>query len=124
MPLKILAKSTDPTSMTLTLEGSLDAVTSPELDQFFSTRVGAFVRTVVLDLARLSFISSAGLRIFAKMRKTLQARSGSVCFVNLSPQVKKVFEIVKVIPQTALFGTDAELDAYLATMQRKVTEEP
>jgi anti-sigma B factor antagonist len=123
MALEILTKSTEPTTMTLTLDGRLDAVTAPELEQFVTAQVGADVKTIVLDLGELSFISSAGLRTFAKMRKTLASREGRLCFVNLSPQVQKVFEIVKAVPHTEIFRNLEELDAYLTLMQRRVTEE-
>jgi anti-anti-sigma factor len=109
--------------MTLSLEGELDAVTAPELEQFIATNLQETVTTLVLDLSKLSFISSAGLRIFAKTRKAVQARGGTVCFVNLSPQVEKVFEIVKAAPPSQVFRNHEELDIYLARMQQRVTEE-
>ena len=123
MALEILTKSGQPDTMTLILEGRLDAITAPELEQFVTTKVGENVKTIVLDLGKLSFISSAGLRTFAKMRKTLVSREGRLCFVNLSPQVQKVFEIVKAVPHTEIFRNLDELDAYLTLMQRRVTEE-
>jgi anti-sigma B factor antagonist len=123
MALRILTGSPDPTSTTLTLEGQLDAVTAPELEQFLATYLDAGNKTLVLDLSRLHFVSSAGLRIFAKARKTMLSREGKLCFVNLSPQVQKVFEIAKAVPNTSIFRSVEELDAYLTLMQRRVTEE-
>ena len=122
MALHILTESPEPTTMTLILEGHLDAVTSPDLERFTS-HLGTEVKTLVFDLGKLSYISSAGLRIFAKARKTMHSREGKVCFVNLSPQVQKVFDIVKVVPYEDIFRNDEELDAYLEMMQRKVSED-
>jgi hypothetical protein len=33
--------------------------------------------------------------------------------------VRQVFEIVKALPSTDVFATDAELDAFLDTMRRR-----
>ena len=77
------------------------------------------IKLVVVDLGKLSYISSAGLRTFAKLRKAMVAREGKICFVNLSPQVQKVFDIVKAVPISELFRSTEELDAYLATMQQR-----
>jgi hypothetical protein len=43
--------------------------------------------------------------------------------VNLSPQVQKVFDIVKAVPYAEIFRSEEELDAYLASMQRQVSDE-
>ncbi len=122
MTLNIQAESSEPSQVTLLLDGKLDATTSPTLDQFISDSLSPSVQTLVFDLQKLSFVSSAGLRVFAKARKTLKARSGNAYFVNLSPQVKRVFEIVKAVPVSEVFQDVQEFDAYLAAMQKKVTE--
>ena len=121
MALVILKDSPDAATLQLTLDGRLDALTAPELEQPLAD-VGAEVKTLILDLGKLGFVSSAGLRVFAKARKMMRSRDGKLCFVNLSPQVQKVFEIVKVVSKEEVFCSLEELDAYLATMQRKVTE--
>ena len=39
-------------------------------------------------------------------------------YVNLQPQVKKIFEIINALPSMDVFASVAELDAYLDAMQR------
>ena len=80
------------------------------------------VTTLVFDFARLDYISSAGIRSVFKARKALAARAGKVLVVNLQPQIRKVFDIVKAVPVSDVFASVAELDAYLDAMQRKVLE--
>ena len=109
--------------MRLILNGKLDTITAPQLDQFIDDRLHRNVKTLVVDLQQLSFVSSAGLRIFAKARKTMKSREGKTYFVNLSPQVKKVFDIVKAVPISEVFQDPKELDAYLASIQQKAAEE-
>lgn len=107
---------------TLAIAGRLDAQTAPELDTAAVT-AGESVdgnATIVLDMKGLDYISSAGLRSIAKLRRAMQARGGTVLLVNPQPQVRKVFDIVKAVPVNEVFASIAELDAYLDTMQRKV----
>ncbi|CAN1212179.1 STAS domain-containing protein [Tumidithrix helvetica PCC 7403] len=123
MTLKISTKLSEPTTSYLVLDGKLDAITAPELEEFIDNHLSPEIATLILDLQALSFVSSAGLRIFAKLRKMMKSRDGKAFFVNLSPQVKKVFDIVKAVPIAEVFQDIEELDAYLANMQRRGTEE-
>lgn len=107
---------------TLAIGGRLDAQTAPELDAA-ALAAGEGVNdnaTIVLDMKGLDYISSAGLRSIAKLRRAMQTRGGTVLLVNPQPQVRKVFDIVKAVPVNEVFTSIAELDAYLDTMQRKV----
>ncbi|PSB00458.1 STAS domain-containing protein [Merismopedia glauca] len=122
MTLEISLESSEPNTMCLILDGKLDTITAPELDQFISHNLNRQIETLVLDLQKLSFVSSAGLRIFAKTRKIMKSRDGKIWFVNLSPQVQKVFDIVKAVPVSEVFQDPKELDAYLATLQNKAVE--
>ena len=101
------------------LDGSLDAVTSPELERELEPVLNGDATHIVFDLARLKFISSAGLRVFGIVRKRMKAREGEASFVNMQPQIEEVFAIVKALPGLSVFANVAELDRYLAARQRK-----
>ncbi len=113
-------------AVTIKLGGSLDTATSPELERQLAPVLAAktkdVTKDIVFDLADLKFISSAGLRVFAMVRKQLKERGGQVAFANLQPQIKEVFEIIKALPGVALFKSIAELDDYLAARQRTYEE--
>lgn len=107
----------------LDLSGSLDTSTAADLEQFFANSVSEEIKILVVSMAALTFISSEGLRVLAKIRKTMRSHGGATYFVNLSCQVQKVFEIVRAAPLNEIFASTAELDAYLADMQRKAVED-
>lgn len=48
---------------------------------------------VVLDLARLEYVSSAGLRVLMIAAKDVRARKGRFVAVSLQPVVREIFEI-------------------------------
>ena len=103
--------------------GRLDTHTYAELDQALAPLLGnAALTSLVLDLAGLDYISSAGIRSVFKARKALSARGGKVLVVNPQPQIQKVFDMVKAVPLNEIFTSVAEADAYLDAMQRKVVE--
>jgi anti-sigma B factor antagonist len=121
MPLEIYLKKA-PNAVTVKLHGSLDTATSPELESQLAPILASPINDLVFDLAELKFISSAGLRVFATARKQLRERGGQASFVNMQPQIKEVFEIMKSLPGVAVFQDIAELDRYLAARQRSHQE--
>lgn len=48
---------------------------------------------VVLDMGRLSYISSAGLRVILQVAKTTRRQNAGFAVCGLSPTVREVFEI-------------------------------
>jgi anti-sigma B factor antagonist len=105
-------------AVTVKLTGSLDTATAPDLERQLAPVLGGPVKDVVFDLAQLKFISSAGLRVFSAVRKTLKERGGQASFLNMQPQIQEVFEIIKSLPGVAIFKDVTELDKYLAARQR------
>lgn len=108
--------------LTVELGGSLDTATSPELEMQLQEELDDQITDLVFDLAKLTFISSAGLRVFASTRKLMKNRGEQVSFVHLTPPIQEVFEIVKALPGVSVFANTAEFDSYLAVRQRKVNE--
>ena len=112
----------DAGAVTVKLIGSLDTATAPELERQLAPVLAGPDKDLVFDLAQLKFISSAGLRVFSVARKTLKERGGQASFMNMQPQIKEVFEIIKALPGVAVFESVEELDRYLAARQRAHTE--
>ena len=112
-------------SRTLRLEGRLDSETAPVLDGEVARVVNSTATVMVLNLADLEYISSAGLRSIFSAQQSMAKRAGRTVLVNAQPQVQKVFDIVKAVDLGAVFVSIEELDEYLDAMQRQVvTGEP
>jgi anti-anti-sigma factor len=116
------AGSSSAGAVMVTLHGSLDTATAPELERALEPVLSGETTDLVFDLEQLRFVSSAGLRIFGIARKRLHARGGVTSFVNMQPQIEEVFEIVKALPGMTVFTSVAELDRYLTARQRKHTD--
>ncbi len=122
MSLTVVISDRDAATKLITVVGKLDTTSSPQFDEDIAPALSSDARIAVLDLADLTYISSAGLRSVFKARKAMESRGGSLLLVNIQPQVQKVFEIVKAMPVQTVFRSVTELDQYLDYMQKKTTE--
>ena len=80
------------TKATLALEGKLSVATSPDLDaaiQGLSEETSEFV----IDLAKLEYISSAGLRVLVSTQKLADRRGGSMTLMHPNDEVTEVFDM-------------------------------
>lgn len=123
MQLDIQTAPRSGTTQRVALFGRLDTHSYPQLDAELAPLLDGGdppVMSLVLDLAGLNYISSAGIRSIFKARKALTARNGKLLVVNPQPQIQKVFDVVKAVPMSDIFTSVAEADAYLDMVQRKV----
>ena len=103
-------------------EGRLDTETYLVLDEKITSLLESATRVLILDLSELDYISSAGVRVVFKAKKSLNASGGEFIMTNLKPQIRKVFEIINALPTMSIFKNIDEADAYLDAMQRKEIE--
>jgi len=100
--------------------GSLDSNTYLILQEQTDKVLTEKPSMIVFDMKALEYMSSAGVRVILKTRDTLKKNDGKITFMNLQPQIKKVFEIINAIPSMRIFSSIQELDEYLDTIQKKV----
>lgn len=107
-----------PGVLVLSVGGSLDANTSFRLEEEVNDALQGTVRGLIFDFELLEFISSAGIRIVLRTQKEIQQKGGLFMMVNLQPQIRKIFDIIKALPNIAVFASIEELEDYLAAMQK------
>ena len=78
-------------ALTITLEGRLDTVTSPELEKELKNSLDA-AESLTLDFGKLEYISSAGLRVLLSTHKAM-SKKGGMKITNVNEIVKEVFEV-------------------------------
>ena len=77
--------------MTIALSGRLDTVTAPELELEISNAL-AGITELILDLEKLDYISSAGLRVLLSTQKTMNER-GIMTVKNVNSAIMEIFEV-------------------------------
>jgi anti-anti-sigma factor len=105
-------------------EGSIDATTYTILATEVEAVLKKSATLLIFNLERVGFVSSAGIGVVLAAEKAMKTKGGKALMVNLKPQIRKVFDIVQALPSKQIFSSVAELDAYLAEMQRQVRESP
>ncbi|MEY3608319.1 MAG: hypothetical protein RLZZ447_1107 [Verrucomicrobiota bacterium] len=98
----------------LALQGRLDGVASLPLEQRLDALLASGVRKVVVDCAALTYVSSAGLRVFLGGAKKLKSAGGRVAFAALTPAVHEVFELSGFLEILAVHPSTAAASASLA----------
>lgn len=77
--------------LTMILEGRLDTTTAPELDEALKSALDG-VTDLRMDLEKLEYLSSAGLRVLLSAQKTMN-RQGSMVVCNVNDTIMEIFEI-------------------------------
>ena len=91
-----LAHSTQGGAVVLALDGRLDHESCDTFTQALQPHleaVGAGKPAIVVDLARLDYVSSAGLRCFMIAAKQAKAQGGRIVLASLQPVVSEIFQI-------------------------------
>ena len=122
MSLEIVISPEASTGKRISIAGSLDSNTAPELQQRIAAEINESITTTIIDFKDLDFLSSAGLRVIFKTKKMMDGRGGKFLLINLQPQIKKVFEIIKALDGMNVFKNQDEMDDYLTAMQNKVKD--
>ena len=75
--------------LNVALDGRLDTTTAPELEGFIGNNYDG-TGSIVIDLKKLSYISSAGLRVLLATQKKTK---GAMKLINVCELVMEVFEM-------------------------------
>jgi anti-sigma B factor antagonist len=80
----------------LSIEGTLDAVTAPDLRSVVDELVGDNRRVVTLDLSTLRLIDSSGVGVIVSLFKRLRAQGGEVRISGLRDQPRAIFRLLRL----------------------------
>ena len=78
-------------ALTLTLEGRLDTLTSPQLEEKLNASLEG-ICDLVLDLEKLDYMSSAGLRVLLAAQKRMN-QQGSMKLLHVNEVINEIFEV-------------------------------
>jgi len=111
----------EPGVIVLSPVGKIDSDTSAVLEKKIKTCLLQNPNTLVIDLQDVDFMTSAGVGVMMKAKTLINKNNGNFAMINPQPQIKKVFEIMRLVPTLNVFANTEELDEYLNKVQRKIT---
>lgn len=89
-------------------KGRIDNDTSPAFQSRLLAAVGNAATSVLVDLAGVEYISSAGLRALMMASKQTKANQGRIAVAALNPVVKEIFAISRFSYVVPVFETPAD----------------
>ena len=88
-------KKLDGTKLEIALEGRLDTMTAPQLEEEVKNNIEG-IKELIFDLKNLAYVSSAGLRVLLSAQKTMN-KQGSMTIKNANEEVMEIFEVTGFI---------------------------
>jgi anti-anti-sigma factor len=101
------------------LEGRLDSLTAPDCEAKLTPLMAESTRSIILNLAKLDYISSMGLRVILATRKIVEERKGTLVLTDMQAPIAKVFEIAKIMPGAFIFESVKSADVFLDAIQAR-----
>ena len=86
-----IQKTIENTKASFSLQGRLDTVTAPELEQSLKDSLDG-ITELELDFQNLEYISSAGLRVLLSAQKIMN-RQGIMKVIHVNETVMEIFEV-------------------------------
>ena len=87
-----ITKTKNGNAVALTLDGSLDALTAPALQKELKV-IDENTESLVIDLEKLQYISSAGIREFVAACKKMK---GQLVIKNVSVELMDIFHVTGI----------------------------
>ena len=78
--------------LTIALGGRLDTTTAPELEKAISEQCDG-VNSLEIDMEKLEYISSAGLRVLLAAKKQMDAANGALTVTHVCDEIMEVFDM-------------------------------
>ena len=84
-------KTLNESGLVVALKGRLDTTTAPELEKELKEALDG-ISALVIDMANLEYISSAGLRVLLSAQKTMN-KKGTMKVAHVNNAIMEIFEV-------------------------------
>jgi len=103
------------------LKGSIDTETHDKLEKEMKEIIDDNIKAVVFDMTGVDYVSSMGIGVVVWVKKTLERRGAIFTMINLQPQIKKLFDLMKLAPNIKIHNIPAG-DKYIDQIIKEETE--
>ena len=107
-----ISKKINGNILELKVSGRLDTTTAPELEGVIMENMIGDINSMVMDIEKLDYISSAGLRIFLISQKMVDKLGGTLTVKKVKQEIMPLFEMTGFteflkIEQEDNYGTES-----------------
>jgi anti-sigma B factor antagonist len=111
--MKVSVKESDHASV-LVVEGDIDSKTAPEFESGARSLKGGSPN-VIIDLTKVGFMSSAGLRVLLMVYRNIKVNDGKVFLVGVSEEIQDIMSSTGFI---SFFSITEKLDEALLLLKK------
>ncbi|GHS91358.1 anti-sigma factor antagonist [Planctomycetales bacterium] len=111
--LKISAKSAGD-HVVVTLDGALNTASFDDLDKSFATLFKKGFHRLIINLEKLTYVSSAGIGVFIGYQPMAQESGGNIVLMKPIESVREVFDLLGLTDICAVVNTYDEAKAEMA----------
>lgn len=79
--------------LTLEIDGRIDTMTAPELDEELKQSVTKNVKSLILDFAKVEYMTSAGIRVIMSAEKVM-AKQGQMKLIHVNNLINEIFDMM------------------------------
>jgi len=98
--------------------GSMDIESCPDFEKALAPILVSSTKAIIINMAGVDYIGSMGIRQIMTARNKMEELGGCFFMTNLRPQVRKIFDILHVLPLVNVFASVDEAEEYLASMNK------
>ncbi|HMV80255.1 MAG TPA: STAS domain-containing protein [Leptospiraceae bacterium] len=96
------------------LAGRLDITQSDEVESALTKDIQSGEGDMIINLGQISYISSSGIRVFVGMVRELGRQGRKLKLCNITPPVKKVFDVVELLDLFDVYDNEDQAVASLS----------
>ncbi|BAE81545.1 anti-sigma F factor antagonist [Chlamydia felis Fe/C-56] len=96
------------TTAVLHLQGKLDGISSPEVQETISQSLSAGINNIVLDCANLDYMSSAGIRVLLQSYHQVGKRSGKIVLTSVPKTIEQTLYVTGFLSYFKMFNSVQE----------------
>ena len=96
----------------LTLNGRFDTFGAGPVQQALDAHFQEHPKAIIMDMANVDFISSAGIRVLLITAKEVEARQGVLALVGLKPYCRELIQTIRIAGALPQFDTVDQAEAF------------
>ncbi len=90
------------------LDGEFDLHTADYFKEKVDKKLNLKIKDLILDLEGIKFIDSSGLGAILGRYKDINKRGGEVAVINITSQVKRIFEVSGMLKILNIYSSEDE----------------
>lgn len=108
MVIELQSSESDNGAATLVIQGDIDMSTSPQVRTHLTDLFEKKQKMIVVDLSKVSYIDSSGIATLVEGLQWSHSNNTKFRLTNLSPMVKDVFEIARLLTVFEVYDSQEE----------------